>query len=66
MQSIMYLRHSNSGGKSASSSVVSLSPTVFTDAPYAGTAVSSVLLQALQGILHSTNLQFVALEGHYK
>uniref|UniRef100_A0A8C9XFX7 Lysosomal trafficking regulator n=1 Tax=Sander lucioperca TaxID=283035 RepID=A0A8C9XFX7_SANLU len=58
VQSIMYLRHSNSGGKSASSSVVSLSPTVFTDAPYAGTAVSSVLLQALQGILHSTNLQF--------
>uniref|UniRef100_A0A8C4NZL1 Lysosomal trafficking regulator n=1 Tax=Dicentrarchus labrax TaxID=13489 RepID=A0A8C4NZL1_DICLA len=31
VQSIMYLRHSNSGGKSASSSVVSLSPTVFTD-----------------------------------
>uniref|UniRef100_A0A669B5P0 Lysosomal trafficking regulator n=1 Tax=Oreochromis niloticus TaxID=8128 RepID=A0A669B5P0_ORENI len=27
VQSIMYLRHSNSGGKSASSSVVSLSPT---------------------------------------
>ncbi|XP_034753584.1 lysosomal-trafficking regulator isoform X3 [Etheostoma cragini] len=36
VQSIMYLRHSSSGGKSASSSVVSLSPTVFTDAPYAG------------------------------
>uniref|UniRef100_A0AAQ5YJ82 Lysosomal trafficking regulator n=1 Tax=Amphiprion ocellaris TaxID=80972 RepID=A0AAQ5YJ82_AMPOC len=34
VQSIMYLRHSNSGGKSASSSVVSLSPTVFTDAPH--------------------------------
>uniref|UniRef100_A0A8D0CTF9 Lysosomal trafficking regulator n=1 Tax=Sander lucioperca TaxID=283035 RepID=A0A8D0CTF9_SANLU len=48
VQSIMYLRHSNSGGKSASSSVVSLSPTVFTDAPYAGTAVSSVLLQSLR------------------
>ncbi|XP_047459394.1 lysosomal-trafficking regulator isoform X2 [Mugil cephalus] len=32
VQSIMYLRHSTSGGKSASSSVVSLSPTVFTDA----------------------------------
>uniref|UniRef100_A0AAX7ULZ9 Lysosomal trafficking regulator n=1 Tax=Astatotilapia calliptera TaxID=8154 RepID=A0AAX7ULZ9_ASTCA len=29
VQSIMYLRHSNSGGKSASSSVVSLSPTAF-------------------------------------
>uniref|UniRef100_A0A3Q1FPP0 Lysosomal trafficking regulator n=1 Tax=Acanthochromis polyacanthus TaxID=80966 RepID=A0A3Q1FPP0_9TELE len=38
VQSIMYLRHSNSGGKSASSSVVSLSPTVFTDAPHDGTA----------------------------
>ncbi|KAE8280428.1 Lysosomal-trafficking regulator Beige-like protein [Larimichthys crocea] len=36
VQSIMYLRHSNSGGKSASSSVVSLSPTVFTDAPHEG------------------------------
>uniref|UniRef100_A0A3B3DVL9 Lysosomal trafficking regulator n=1 Tax=Oryzias melastigma TaxID=30732 RepID=A0A3B3DVL9_ORYME len=33
VQSIMYLRHSNSGGKSACSSVVSLSPTVFTEAP---------------------------------
>ncbi|KAJ3609859.1 hypothetical protein NHX12_021953 [Muraenolepis orangiensis] len=31
VQSIMYLRHSHSGGKSASSSVFSLSPTVFTD-----------------------------------
>ncbi|XP_054654691.1 lysosomal-trafficking regulator isoform X6 [Dunckerocampus dactyliophorus] len=31
VQSIMYLRHSNSGGKSASSSVLSLSPTVFTE-----------------------------------
>ncbi|XP_061914503.1 lysosomal-trafficking regulator isoform X1 [Entelurus aequoreus] len=37
LQSIMYLRHSNSGGKSASSSVVSLSPTVFTEAPQEGT-----------------------------
>nr|XP_015799444.2 lysosomal-trafficking regulator isoform X1 [Nothobranchius furzeri]XP_054605786.1 lysosomal-trafficking regulator isoform X1 [Nothobranchius furzeri] len=37
VQSIMFLRqHSNSGGKSASSSVVSLSPTVFTDAPHEG------------------------------
>ncbi|XP_018535784.1 lysosomal-trafficking regulator isoform X2 [Lates calcarifer] len=36
VQSIMYLRHSNSGGKSASSSVVSLSPTVFADAPHEG------------------------------
>ncbi|KAM6916813.1 lysosomal-trafficking regulator isoform 2-T2 [Xenentodon cancila] len=36
VQSIMYLRHSNSGGKSASSSVVSLSPTVFTDGPHEG------------------------------
>ncbi|XP_030603751.1 lysosomal-trafficking regulator isoform X3 [Archocentrus centrarchus] len=36
VQSIMYLRHSNSGGKSASSSVVSLSPTVFADAPHDG------------------------------
>ncbi|XP_049456199.1 lysosomal-trafficking regulator isoform X5 [Epinephelus fuscoguttatus] len=36
VQSIMYLRHSNSGGKSASSSVLSLSPTVFTDAPHEG------------------------------
>uniref|UniRef100_A0AAX7SE80 Lysosomal trafficking regulator n=1 Tax=Astatotilapia calliptera TaxID=8154 RepID=A0AAX7SE80_ASTCA len=38
VQSIMYLRHSNSGGKSASSSVVSLSPTAFADAPHDGTA----------------------------
>ncbi|XP_067381634.1 lysosomal-trafficking regulator isoform X1 [Channa argus] len=36
VQSIMYLRHSNSGGKSASSSVVSLSPTMFADAPHEG------------------------------
>lgn len=36
VQSIMYLRHSNSGGKSTCSSVVSLSPTVFTDAPHEG------------------------------
>uniref|UniRef100_A0A4W6CHW9 Lysosomal trafficking regulator n=1 Tax=Lates calcarifer TaxID=8187 RepID=A0A4W6CHW9_LATCA len=39
VQSIMYLRHSNSGGKSASSSVVSLSPTVFADAPHEGTSL---------------------------
>ncbi|XP_036071561.1 lysosomal-trafficking regulator isoform X2 [Oryzias melastigma] len=38
VQSIMYLRHSNSGGKSACSSVVSLSPTVFTEAPQEGSA----------------------------
>ncbi|XP_068182991.1 lysosomal-trafficking regulator isoform X2 [Antennarius striatus] len=31
VQSIMHLRHSSSGGKSASSSVMSLSPTVFSD-----------------------------------
>lgn len=31
VQSMMYLRHSNSGGKSACSSVISLSPTVFTE-----------------------------------
>uniref|UniRef100_A0A668AYI8 Lysosomal trafficking regulator n=1 Tax=Myripristis murdjan TaxID=586833 RepID=A0A668AYI8_9TELE len=37
VQSIMYLRHSNSGGKSACSSVVSLSPTVFTEATPEGT-----------------------------
>ncbi|KAM4608027.1 lysosomal-trafficking regulator [Polymixia lowei] len=36
VQSIMYLIHSNSGGKSASSSVVSLSPTIFTEAPHEG------------------------------
>ncbi|KAM3863351.1 lysosomal-trafficking regulator [Diretmus argenteus] len=36
VQSIMYLRHSNNGGKSASSSVVSLSPTMFTEAPSEG------------------------------
>uniref|UniRef100_A0A673CN00 Lysosomal trafficking regulator n=1 Tax=Sphaeramia orbicularis TaxID=375764 RepID=A0A673CN00_9TELE len=36
VQSIMHLRHSNSGGKSACSSVVSLSPTVFSDAPHEG------------------------------
>uniref|UniRef100_A0AAV2JKV3 Lysosomal trafficking regulator n=1 Tax=Knipowitschia caucasica TaxID=637954 RepID=A0AAV2JKV3_KNICA len=36
VQSIMHLRHSTSGGKSACSSVVSLSPTVFTDAPHEG------------------------------
>uniref|UniRef100_A0A672J600 Lysosomal trafficking regulator n=1 Tax=Salarias fasciatus TaxID=181472 RepID=A0A672J600_SALFA len=38
VQSIMYLRHSNSGGKSACSSVVSLSPTVFSDAAHEGSA----------------------------
>lgn len=32
VQSIMYLRHSNGGGKSACSSVLSLSPTAFNDA----------------------------------
>lgn len=36
VQSIMHLRHSNSGSKSAGSSVVSLSPTVFADAPHDG------------------------------
>ncbi|XP_055358676.1 lysosomal-trafficking regulator isoform X4 [Betta splendens] len=36
VQSIMYLRHSNSGGKSACSSVLSLSPTVFNDASTEG------------------------------
>lgn len=36
VQSIMYLRRSNSGGKSASSSVVSLSPAVLTDASHEG------------------------------
>uniref|UniRef100_A0A3P9LYC8 Lysosomal trafficking regulator n=1 Tax=Oryzias latipes TaxID=8090 RepID=A0A3P9LYC8_ORYLA len=41
VQSIMYLRHSNSGGKSASSSVMSLSPTVFTEAPQEGTPASA-------------------------
>ncbi|XP_024863409.2 lysosomal-trafficking regulator isoform X1 [Kryptolebias marmoratus] len=35
VQSIMYLRQ-HSGGRSASSSVVSLSPTVFSDAPHEG------------------------------
>ncbi|KAL2083317.1 hypothetical protein ACEWY4_021090 [Coilia grayii] len=34
VQSMMYLRHSSSGGKSACSSVVSLSPTVFTEGPH--------------------------------
>lgn len=38
VQSIMYLRHSSSGGKSTSSSVVSLSPTVFTEGLHEGTA----------------------------
>ncbi|TRY64527.1 hypothetical protein DNTS_026789, partial [Danionella cerebrum] len=33
IQSMMYLRHSSSGGKSACSSVLSLSPTVFTETP---------------------------------
>ncbi|XP_073729606.1 lysosomal-trafficking regulator isoform X2 [Misgurnus anguillicaudatus] len=33
VQSMMHLRHSSSGGKSACSSVVSLSPTVFTEMP---------------------------------
>uniref|UniRef100_A0A672J8Z1 Lysosomal trafficking regulator n=1 Tax=Salarias fasciatus TaxID=181472 RepID=A0A672J8Z1_SALFA len=42
VQSIMYLRHSNSGGKSACSSVVSLSPTVFSDAAHEGSAASSL------------------------
>ncbi|XP_056902658.1 lysosomal-trafficking regulator isoform X3 [Takifugu flavidus] len=36
VQSIMYLRHPSSGGKSPCSSVASLSPTVFTDAPHEG------------------------------
>ncbi|XP_033836122.1 lysosomal-trafficking regulator isoform X1 [Periophthalmus magnuspinnatus] len=36
VQSIMHLRHSTSGGKSACSSVVSLSPTVLTDVPHEG------------------------------
>ncbi|XP_075875083.1 lysosomal-trafficking regulator isoform X4 [Nelusetta ayraudi] len=36
VQSIMYLRHSSSGGKSTSSSVMSLSPTVFTEALHEG------------------------------
>ncbi|XP_007551564.1 lysosomal-trafficking regulator isoform X1 [Poecilia formosa] len=36
VQSIMYLRRSNSGGRSASSSLVSLSPTVFADGPHEG------------------------------
>ncbi|XP_037321151.2 lysosomal-trafficking regulator isoform X2 [Pungitius pungitius] len=36
VQTIMYLRHSNSGGKSTSSSVVSLSPTLFTDVAHEG------------------------------
>uniref|UniRef100_A0A3B3XZH3 BEACH domain-containing protein n=1 Tax=Poecilia mexicana TaxID=48701 RepID=A0A3B3XZH3_9TELE len=40
VQSIMYLRRSNSGGRSASSSVVSLSPTVFADGPHEGTCAS--------------------------
>lgn len=39
VQSIMYLRHSSSGGKSTSSSVMSLSPTVFTEALHEGTNV---------------------------
>ncbi|XP_052428937.1 lysosomal-trafficking regulator isoform X2 [Carassius gibelio] len=33
VQSMMYLRHSSSGGKSACSSVLSLSPSVFTETP---------------------------------
>uniref|UniRef100_A0A3Q2NZ63 Lysosomal trafficking regulator n=1 Tax=Fundulus heteroclitus TaxID=8078 RepID=A0A3Q2NZ63_FUNHE len=37
VQSIMYLRRSNSGGRSASSSVMSLSPTVFADGLHEGT-----------------------------
>lgn len=32
----MYLRHPSSGGKSTCSSVASLSPTVFSDAPQEG------------------------------
>uniref|UniRef100_A0A673GP73 Lysosomal-trafficking regulator-like n=1 Tax=Sinocyclocheilus rhinocerous TaxID=307959 RepID=A0A673GP73_9TELE len=38
VQSMMYLRHSSSGGKSACSSVLSLSPTVFTETPAEGNA----------------------------
>ncbi|XP_077073466.1 lysosomal-trafficking regulator isoform X2 [Siphateles boraxobius] len=38
VQSMMFLRHSSSGGKSACSSVVSLSPTVFTEMPSDGNA----------------------------
>uniref|UniRef100_A0A8C1ZTT7 Lysosomal trafficking regulator n=1 Tax=Cyprinus carpio TaxID=7962 RepID=A0A8C1ZTT7_CYPCA len=38
VQSMMYLRHSSSGGKSASSSVLSLSPSVFTETPAEGNA----------------------------
>ncbi|XP_028844512.1 lysosomal-trafficking regulator isoform X1 [Denticeps clupeoides] len=36
VQSMVYLRHSASGGRSAGSSVVSLSPTVFTEVPHEG------------------------------
>uniref|UniRef100_A0A673MLM3 Lysosomal-trafficking regulator-like n=1 Tax=Sinocyclocheilus rhinocerous TaxID=307959 RepID=A0A673MLM3_9TELE len=38
VQSMMYLRHSSSGGKSACSSVLSLSPSVFTETPAEGNA----------------------------
>ncbi|XP_031435189.1 lysosomal-trafficking regulator isoform X2 [Clupea harengus] len=34
VQSMMHLRHSSSGGKSACSSLISLSPTVFTEGPH--------------------------------
>uniref|UniRef100_A0A672REL5 Lysosomal trafficking regulator n=1 Tax=Sinocyclocheilus grahami TaxID=75366 RepID=A0A672REL5_SINGR len=40
VQSMMYLRHSSSGGKSACSSVLSLSPTVFTETPAEGNRIS--------------------------
>uniref|UniRef100_A0A672PLH5 Lysosomal trafficking regulator n=1 Tax=Sinocyclocheilus grahami TaxID=75366 RepID=A0A672PLH5_SINGR len=39
VQSMMYLRHSSSGGKSACSSVLSLSPSVFTETPAEGNAL---------------------------
>lgn len=54
VQSIMYLRHSNSGGKSASSSVVSLSPTVFTDTPHDGTVAFNYITLTLKGFLYQT------------
>lgn len=63
VQSIMYLRHSSSGGKSISSSVVSLSPTVFTDTPHEGTTAYKrfILTAALNGSLYISLILFSLL-----
>ena len=61
VQSIMYLRHSSSGGKSASSSVVSLSPTAFNDAPNEGTLKTGALCKVFFWLLKE-----ISMHPYYK